>query len=83
MDPLYIIENPQKLKPAFQPIISAVTHTVIGYELLGRFEEDGEWLSLSAFFKDADVPDDFKIDVDRRLLQQAIEQMLETSSDCV
>ena len=83
MDPLYIIENPQKLKPAFQPIISAVTHTVIGYELLGRFEEHGEWLSLSEFFKDADVPDDFKIDVDRRLLQQAIDQMLETRSDGV
>lgn len=81
LDPLYIIENPQKLKPAFQPVISASTHTVIGYEVIGRFEENGKWLSLSDFFKDPDVPDDYKIDVDRTMLQQAVDKMLEVGSD--
>lgn len=83
MDPLYIIENPQKLKPAFQPVISAATHTVIGYELLGQFGENDEWLSLTEFFKDPDVPDEFKIDVDRTLIQQAVDQMIELQSDGV
>lgn len=80
MDPLYILENLQKVKPAFQPIVSAVNHSISGYEVLGRFEEGGELLSLGDFFHDTDVPDDFKAEVDRHLLELAITSMLETQT---
>lgn len=78
MDPLYILENLQKVTPAFQPIISAVDHSISGYEVLGRFEESGELQSLGTFFHDPDVPDDFKAEVDRHLLCLAISMMLDS-----
>ncbi|WP_236610130.1 hypothetical protein [Planococcus halocryophilus] len=50
MDPLDILENLSDVKPAYQPIVSAVKHTVIGYEVLGRFYFENEWISLGVFF---------------------------------
>lgn len=80
MDPLFILENLHKAKPAFQPIVSAEKHKVIGYEVLGRFEDDGTWISLGDFFHDPDVPDEFKIEVDQDLLQKAVTEMLRTDN---
>jgi EAL domain-containing protein (putative c-di-GMP-specific phosphodiesterase class I) len=83
LDPLDILENLHKVQPVFQPIISAVKHTVIGYEMLGRFQnEDGNWISLGDFFHDRDVPDEYKIEVDQHLLHLAIAKMLEEGNDC-
>lgn len=81
MDPLDILENLHKVKPAFQPIISAVKHTVIGYEVLGRFQFEEKWISLGDFFHDNDVPDEYKIEVDQHLLKLAITQMLDSGND--
>ncbi|ANU11840.1 diguanylate cyclase [Planococcus antarcticus DSM 14505] len=81
MDPLDILENLHKVKPAFQPIISAVKHNVIGYEVLGRFQFEGSWISLGDFFHDSDVPDEYKVEVDQHLLKLAITQMLDSEND--
>ncbi|KAA0957020.1 EAL-associated domain-containing protein [Planococcus kocurii] len=81
MDPFDILENLHKVKPAFQPIISAVKHTVIGYEVLGRFQVEDTWMSLGSFFHDDDVPDEYKVEVDQHLLALAITQMLEARND--
>lgn len=81
MDPLYILENLHKVIPAFQPIISAVKHTVIGYEVLGRIQYNDEWMSLGEFFHDNEVPDDFKVEVDEHLLKLAISKMLDSGHE--
>ena len=81
MDPLDILENLHKVKPAFQPIVSAVKHTVIGYEVLGRFQFEGTWVSLGPFFHDSDVPDEYKVEVDQHLLELAISKMLDSGND--
>ncbi|MCH4826227.1 EAL domain-containing protein [Planococcus halocryophilus] len=81
MDPLDILENLSDVKPAYQPIVSAVKHTVIGYEVLGRFHFKNEWISLGNFFHDTDVPDEYKVVVDQHLLELAICQMLESGND--
>ena len=81
MDPLDILENLHNVKPAYQPIISAVKHNVIGYEVLGRFHFEGNWISLGDFFHDNDVPDEYKVEVDQHLLKLAIHQMLESGND--
>lgn len=80
MDPLDILENLNKVKPAFQPIISAVKHDVVGYEVLGRFQFEDTWVSLGDFFHNSDVPDEYKVEVDQHLLRQAIAQMLDTEN---
>ncbi|MEZ0480984.1 EAL-associated domain-containing protein [Planococcus sp. SSTMD024] len=83
MDPLDIIDNLDKVMPVFQPIVSAVKHDVIGYELLGRYIEPDGIKSLGDFFNDPEVPDEFKTEVDQRLLEMALDQMLAENNDCL
>lgn len=84
MDPLDILENLHNVKPVFQPIISATKHTVIGYEVLGRYHSENEWISLGDFFHDRDVPDEYKAEVDQHLLDSAITTMLaENNRGCL
>lgn len=83
MDPLDIIDNMDKIMPVFQPIISAVKHDVIGYELLGRYIEPDGTKSLGEFFNDPEVPDEYKTEVDQRLLEMALDQLLVQNSDCL
>lgn len=83
MDPLDIIDNLDKVIPVFQPIVSAVRHEVIGYELLGRYKQEGELRSLGSFFNDPEVPDEYKTEVDQRLLEMALDRLLETDSSCL
>lgn len=82
MDPLLVLENLNHVKPVFQPIVSAVKHTIIGYEVRGRFLHQGEWRSLGDFFQNPDVPDDFKIEVDTHLLKLAMSEMLHNGNGC-
>lgn len=83
MDPLDIIDNMDKIMPVFQPIVSAVKHDVIGYELLGRYIEPDGTKSLGEFFNDPEVPDEFKTEVDQRLLEMALDQLLLQNNDCL
>lgn len=50
MDTEKILKNLDKVTPFFQPIFSADQHQVIGYEILGRYEEQAEYKSLGPFF---------------------------------
>ncbi|QTM99098.1 EAL domain-containing protein [Sediminibacillus dalangtanensis] len=81
MDPLDILDNLESIKPVYQPIVSAIRHTVAGYEVLGRFRNEEEWESLGPFFSDPEVPEEFKVEVDQHLLQIAITEMLEAEVD--
>ncbi|HSJ39324.1 MAG TPA: EAL-associated domain-containing protein [Planococcus sp. (in: firmicutes)] len=82
MDPLLVLENLQNVKPVFQPIVSAVKHTIIGYEVRGRFMYQDEWRSLGEFFQNPDVPDEYKIEVDTHLLKLAMAELLEHGDGC-
>ncbi|WP_079709227.1 EAL domain-containing protein [Paraliobacillus ryukyuensis] len=81
MDPLDIVSNLDKVKPVYQPIVSAIKHSVVGYELYGRYYHNGEWVSLGPFFRDQDVPEEFKVEVDQHLLHIAVTEILETNTD--
>lgn len=81
MDPLDIVGNLDNVKPAYQPIFSAITHSIAGYELLGRFYNGEEWISLGDFFHDKDVPEEFKLEVDQHLLHIAIRELLATDQE--
>ncbi|MFD1040664.1 EAL-associated domain-containing protein [Virgibacillus byunsanensis] len=81
MDPLDIVGNMDKVKPVYQPIISAIRYDVIGYEVLGRFHDGNEWRSLGNFFQDTEVPEEFKVEVDQHLLEIAVLKMLELNKE--
>ncbi|MFG6149252.1 EAL domain-containing protein [Halobacillus sp. B23F22_1] len=76
MDPLDIVSHLHKIKPVYQPVISAIKHDVAGYEVLGRFYYNNEWRSLGEFFHDDEVPEEFKVEVDQHLLYLALSDML-------
>jgi EAL domain-containing protein (putative c-di-GMP-specific phosphodiesterase class I) len=81
MDPLDIVENLNKIKPVYQPIVSAIRHNVVGYEVLGQFHNGDEWISLGTFFHDSEVPEEFKVEVDQHILQIAMNEMLELNNE--
>ncbi|MEC3884816.1 EAL-associated domain-containing protein [Halobacillus sp. HZG1] len=81
MDPLDILGNLHKIRPVFQPIVSAINQGVIGHEVLARYEENGKWHSLGPFFLDPDVPEEFKVEVDQHVLKLAVDQFLEKGTD--
>ncbi|WP_186575943.1 EAL domain-containing protein [Aquibacillus kalidii] len=78
MDPLDIVSNLHKVKPVYQPVISAIRHNVIGYEVLGRYDDGEKLISLGDFFLDTDVPEEFKVEVDQHILEIAINDFLES-----
>lgn len=78
MDPLDIVSNLSKVKPVYQPIVSAIKHSIVGYEIFGRYYFDSEWVSLGSFFRDPEIPEEFKTEVDQHLLHIAISTMLDS-----
>lgn len=80
MDALQIMDHLDRVRPALQPIVSAITHQVAGFEVLGRYEEDGNWQSLRDFFLDTEIPVEFKNEVDAHLLSQAVDHLLATEN---
>lgn len=81
MDPLDIVSSLHKVRPVYQPIVSAIRHDVIGYEVLGKFDDDGDWKSLGDFFQDDEVPEEFKVEVDQHLLEIALSEMLDSGKE--
>ncbi|MCZ0701715.1 EAL domain-containing protein (putative c-di-GMP-specific phosphodiesterase class I) [Natronobacillus azotifigens] len=73
MKSLDIIEKKEQLKPLYQPIVSAVTHEIAGYEIFAAIEENGVKKSLANFFLDDEVPGEFKLEIDQYILKQAIQ----------
>ncbi len=77
MDALEILTNIEKVIPYFQPIFSADEHKIIGYEVLGRIEnQDGSISSLGPFFLDEETPDEFKIEVDNVITKMALDKFI-------
>ena len=64
----------QNLLPYFQPIISADTNSIYGYEVLGRYiDDDGTVKSLGGFFTDTTKTNDEVLEVDRIIRKKALE----------
>lgn len=82
MDPLDVISNIEKVIPYFQPVFSADEHKIIGYEVLGRMLQDnGEAESLGPFFTGNDIPDEYKIEVDERVTERALDQFISAKQE--
>ncbi|EDL65061.1 EAL domain-containing protein [Bacillus sp. SG-1] len=76
MDPLEIVANIDQAFPYFQPVFSADEHTIMGYEILGRYKGEEGVVSLGPFFLDEDIPDEYRIEVDNHILTKALEKSL-------
>jgi EAL domain-containing protein (putative c-di-GMP-specific phosphodiesterase class I) len=76
MDPLEIMSNIERSFPYFQPVFSADEHTIMGYEILGRYQGENGVVSLGPFFLDGDIPDEYRLEVDNYILSKALEKSL-------
>ncbi|HLU21123.1 MAG TPA: EAL-associated domain-containing protein [Bacillaceae bacterium] len=81
MDADEILQNIDQVLPFYQPIFSADEHRVAGYELLGRFKKDDEFISIGHFFADETIPEEYRIEVDNYLLEQALQKMMSAGED--
>ncbi|MDQ0214821.1 EAL domain-containing protein (putative c-di-GMP-specific phosphodiesterase class I) [Oikeobacillus pervagus] len=73
MDALEIMSNLDRVIPFFQPIFSADEHKIVGYEVLGRYADGNEIVSLGPFFQDKEVPEEYHLEVDHLLLVKALD----------
>lgn len=79
MDPVEIMLNKEHVIPYYFPIISADTQMVMGYEITAHFQdEDGSLQNIDWFFKDPSIPDDFRLELSRLLLENAIDYQMHT-----
>jgi EAL domain-containing protein (putative c-di-GMP-specific phosphodiesterase class I) len=70
--------SPDNVIAYFQPILSAYSHKVYSYEVLGRFvDSDGTVKSLGPFFSDANTSDEDALKVDRLVRRYAMKKYAE------
>lgn len=81
MDALEILSDLENVFPYFQPIFSADEQRVIAYEVLGRYESEGDIISLGTFFQDDQIPDEYKFEVDLLIVKMALEKALKLDED--
>lgn len=81
LDPLDILTNIEDVIPYYQPIFSAEEQKVIGYEVLGRIQIDSEVQSLGPFFADPSIPEEYKTEVDLKVIRQALDHFVDSDRD--
>ncbi|WP_100399115.1 EAL domain-containing protein [Bacillus sp. FJAT-44742] len=81
MDALDIVLHKDKALPYFQPVIGADKQDVIGYEVVGRFKNEEEIISLGSFFQDQSVPEEYRLDMDEYIQDQAIQKYIDEEQD--
>jgi len=70
--------SPNNIIAYFQPILSADSHSVYSYEVLGRFvDSDGTVKSLGPFFSDANTTGEDALKVDRMVRRYAMKKYAE------
>jgi len=80
LDPLDIMLHLDRIIPYYQPVISADTQLVVGYEVMAYFQEDdGDNVkSLAWFYDDSSIPGDFQLELHKHLQQKVMDTYLET-----
>ncbi|WP_339228549.1 EAL-associated domain-containing protein [Oceanobacillus sp. FSL K6-2867] len=78
MDPLEVMLNLKQVVPYYQPVISADTQLIAGYEVLPLFqEESGNLKQLDWFFDDSSIPEDFHLELNHNIQQKALNTFME------
>ncbi|MBK3494990.1 EAL domain-containing protein [Viridibacillus sp. YIM B01967] len=81
MDAIDVLTNLGKLKAYFQPIFSADEHIVIAYEISGKLINNEELICLNSFVYDEDIPEEYRVDVEHRIFDLSLSQLVEEPKD--
>ncbi|MFC2949319.1 EAL domain-containing protein [Virgibacillus sediminis] len=79
LDPLDIMLHQEKVVPHYEPIISADTQLVVGYEVKPYFQmQEDDIRSLDWFFEDPSIPDEFQLELSSIIQHKALETFRKT-----
>ena len=81
MDAIDVLTNLDKVKAYFQPIFSADEHIVVAYEISGKLVKDEELVSLNSFAYDDDIPEEYRIEVEHKILHKALSRLQEEANE--
>lgn len=76
VDPLNIMLNLDQVVPYYEPIISADTQHIVGYEVKAYFQ-DNNIEDLDWFFYDSSIPEDFQIELIHHIQKKAMETVIQ------
>lgn len=72
MGSLQILDKLDQIEVLYEPIYSADGHCVIGYEVIGQVEVEGQYIQLEPFTYDQEVPAEIRAEIEQLLIRQAI-----------
>ena len=75
MDAIEVLTNINSLTPFYQPIFSADEHVVVAYEISGKLLSDGDWVALNTFPYDEEIPEEYRVEVQHKILHTALSQL--------
>lgn len=81
MDAIEVLTNLNQVRVYFQPIFSADEHVVIAYEVNGKLVGEDEQISLNSFAYDEDIPEEYRVEVEQKILHLALTQLAQESKD--
>ncbi|UZM97880.1 hypothetical protein OL548_23500 [Lysinibacillus sp. MHQ-1] len=81
MDAIEVLTNLDQIHGYYQPIFSADAHTVIAYEISGHLQIEGQQINLKDFVNNEDIPEEYRIDMEHKILHAALAQIDEIASD--
>lgn len=81
MDAIEVLTNLDQVQGYFQPIFSADEHTVIAYEISGQLEIEGQQINLKDFVNNEDIPEEYRMDMERKILHAALDKIDEIGPD--
>ncbi len=81
MDAIEVLTNLDQIHGYYQPIFSADAHTVIAYEISGHLQIEGQQINLKDFVNNEDIPEEYRIDMEHKILHAALANIDEIGSD--
>ena len=81
MDAMDVLTNIEHVKAYYQPIFSADEHIVIAYEVLGKLVNKERLINLNTFAYDDDIPVEYRLEVERKILRIALSELKEKTKD--
>ena len=76
MDALKILDKMDQMEVLYEPIYSADEHVVIAYEIIGRIQDESEYIKIENFTYDTNVPTEIRVEIEQLLVKQGIQNVI-------
>jgi EAL domain-containing protein (putative c-di-GMP-specific phosphodiesterase class I) len=81
MDALKILDKMDQMEVLYEPIYSADEHEIIAYEIIGRIQDDHNYIKIDKFTYDTNVPIEIRVEIEQLLVKQGIQKVIDDIHD--